>query len=163
MAPKEIDRATRDRIAGWLRVQWRKRALTQAELADKLHTTEGTISRILHGKRDAGIEIAVKMHRYLAMSLDQMFDEEPRPAALAAPLRDDEDARIKNRGHLALAVPTEAAQDEEAVPSPQATNVAAMVDALSQKTSRLELAKFVSKKAAELRRAEEAQAKKSGA
>lgn len=68
------DKAT---FAQQLRILKDQRGLTQKELADRLNTTEATISRYISGDRTPNIETAVEIASILGVSMDTLCGIDP--------------------------------------------------------------------------------------
>ena len=75
------DKAT---FAKQLRLLKDQRGLSQKEIADRLDTTEATISRYVSGDRTPNIETAVELATLLGVSMDTLCGVEP-PAAERQP------------------------------------------------------------------------------
>lgn len=95
------DKAT---FAQQLRILKDQRGLTQKELADRLSTTEATISRYVSGDRTPNIETAVEIASLLGVSMDTLCGIDP-PAVERTPpeisiltncykIASDEDRRV---------------------------------------------------------------------
>lgn len=67
-------------FARQLRLLKDQRGLTQKEIADRLSTTEATVSRYFSGDRTPNIETAVELAAILGVSMDALCGIEP-PAA----------------------------------------------------------------------------------
>jgi transcriptional regulator with XRE-family HTH domain len=68
------DKAT---FAKQLRLLKDQRGLSQKEIADRLDTTEATISRYVSGDRTPNIETAVELATLLGVSMDTLCGVEP--------------------------------------------------------------------------------------
>lgn len=68
------DKAT---FAKQLRLLKDQRGLSQKEIADRLDTTEATISRYVSGDRTPNIETAVELASLLGVSMDTLCGVEP--------------------------------------------------------------------------------------
>lgn len=68
------DKAT---FAKHLRLLKDQRGLSQKEIADRLDTTEATISRYVSGDRTPNIETAVELASLLGVSMDTLCGVEP--------------------------------------------------------------------------------------
>lgn len=76
--PKEaVDEETRERIRAWLKSYKDSREWTNERLADELGLSEPTVTNILNGKRGAGLDVLIKMHRRLGRSADDILDAWP--------------------------------------------------------------------------------------
>ncbi|MBQ6403796.1 MAG: helix-turn-helix transcriptional regulator [Oscillospiraceae bacterium] len=75
------DKAT---FARQLRLLKDQRGLTQKEIADRLETTEATISRYVSGDRTPNIETAVELAALLGVSMDTLCGIDP-PAVERTP------------------------------------------------------------------------------
>ena len=75
------DKAT---FAKQLRILKDQRGLTQKEIADRLDTTEATISRYVSGDRTPNIETAVELAALLNVSMDTLCGIDP-PAVERVP------------------------------------------------------------------------------
>lgn len=80
MAPRSTtNRAVRDRIRLWLIFYRATRGWTNRRLAAELGISEPTLANIVNGKRDAGLDVLVRMHHRLFRSADDFIDTEPKP------------------------------------------------------------------------------------
>ncbi|HEX6972595.1 MAG TPA: helix-turn-helix transcriptional regulator [Limnochordia bacterium] len=79
MPTKEsIDVATRRRIAAKLRyLRWEGGFETDAELAKEIGMHPKTIGKYLHGINTIGLDVLLKIHRKLHVSIDWMVDRDP--------------------------------------------------------------------------------------
>lgn len=80
MAKPAIDMAVRSRIQAWLRYYADKYAHqyeTQKDLAAAIGLSAPAVNMILSGRRTAGFDVAIKMHRKLHVSLDTLIDTDP--------------------------------------------------------------------------------------
>jgi transcriptional regulator with XRE-family HTH domain len=75
-----MDPVTRGRIRAWLRYYKETRGWTNERLADELELSEPTVTNILNGKRSAGLDVVIKMHRRLHRSADDLLDTDPPSA-----------------------------------------------------------------------------------
>jgi transcriptional regulator with XRE-family HTH domain len=73
----DMDSATRERIRAWLRHYSEARDWTNERLAEELGVSEPTVTNILNGKRSAGLDVVIKMHRRLHRSADDLLDTDP--------------------------------------------------------------------------------------
>lgn len=62
-----------------------KRGITQRSLAEKLKTTEATVSRYTSGNRTPNVETAVAIAEILGVSMDQLVGYEPPAAPRPSP------------------------------------------------------------------------------
>jgi transcriptional regulator with XRE-family HTH domain len=76
----DMDPVTRGRIRAWLRYYKETRGWTNERLADELELSEPTVTNILNGKRSAGLDVVIKMHRRLHRSADDLLDTDPPSA-----------------------------------------------------------------------------------
>lgn len=76
-ARKDMDAEARDRIQAWLRWYKRNRGWTNERMAEVLGVAEPTLTNVLNGKRSAGLDLLIKMHRGLNRSADDFIDEGP--------------------------------------------------------------------------------------
>ena len=60
---------------------------TKQEFADTIGVAQPTVINVLNGKRTAGLELVIKMHRRFHRSLDAIIDELP-PKTEASSLHD---------------------------------------------------------------------------
>ncbi|HYD39545.1 MAG TPA: helix-turn-helix transcriptional regulator [Anaeromyxobacter sp.] len=78
MPPREnVDAPTRERIRAWLWHYKRTRDWTNQQLADALAMKNPTITNVLNGKRTAGLDLVIAMHRRLHRSADDLLDVDP--------------------------------------------------------------------------------------
>lgn len=74
----EIDLKTRQRIAANLRLlRWRFQFDSDAAMAERLGLSRGVVNRALKGERTVGLDVLLKVHRRLHVSLDWLVDSEP--------------------------------------------------------------------------------------
>jgi transcriptional regulator with XRE-family HTH domain len=74
----EIDLKTRQRVAAHLRMlRYRFRFESDAAMAERLDMSRGALNRYLKGERTAGLDVLLKVHRRLHVSLDYIVDEDP--------------------------------------------------------------------------------------
>lgn len=77
----EIDIKTRQRIAANLRLlKHQFKFETDAAMAEKLELSRGVVNRALKGERTVGLEVLLKVHRNLHVSLDWLVDKDPPSA-----------------------------------------------------------------------------------
>lgn len=62
-----------------------RQGITQAVLAEKINTTEATISRYVSGARTPNIETAVEIAHVLCVSVDELMGVEPPSAERVSP------------------------------------------------------------------------------
>ena len=72
-----MDDETKTRIAGWLSYYQKQRGWTVERLAKELGMAQPTITNVINGKRAAGIELLLRMHRRLHRSADDLLDADP--------------------------------------------------------------------------------------
>lgn len=73
-----IDRSTRLRMAANLRKLFRERRFKNlSDAAERMGISPSALGRYLKGKRTIGFDVALKVHRSLAVSLDWLVDESP--------------------------------------------------------------------------------------
>lgn len=78
MPPREaVDPEVRARIRKWMWHYKRQRTWTNERLAEELGLSEPTVTNILNGKRDAGFDVFIRMHRHLHRSADDLLDIDP--------------------------------------------------------------------------------------
>ena len=68
-------------FAKWLMTEMEKRGISQAELARRSNTTQGTISRIVSGERNIGFDVCVAISRALHIAPENVL----RAAVLLPP------------------------------------------------------------------------------
>lgn len=74
----EIDIKTRQRIAANLRLlRHQFRFQSDAAMAEALGLSRGVMNRALKGERTVGLEVVLKVHRGLHVSLDWLVDKDP--------------------------------------------------------------------------------------
>ncbi len=54
-----------------------KKGLTQKEVADALFISKDTLSRYETGKQDPRLDVAIRLSRFLDVSMDKLFDVVP--------------------------------------------------------------------------------------
>lgn len=86
MSDGVADPLVRPRIVAWLRYEKNRLGLSQQELAQYLGTTAATVSNLLNDKVSPGLDMLVRMHRRLHISVDRMLDVDP-PAVDHRPVR----------------------------------------------------------------------------
>lgn len=69
-------------FAKWLMIEMEKRGISQAELARRSNTTQGTISRIVSGERNIGFDVCVAISRALHIAPENVL----RAAGLLPPV-----------------------------------------------------------------------------
>lgn len=79
-AVKDMDQVARERLRAWLRHYKVKRGWTNERLASELDVSEPTITNVLNGRRSAGLDLLIKMHRRLHRSADDFIDGDPPPS-----------------------------------------------------------------------------------
>ncbi len=54
-----------------------EKGLTQKEVADALSISKDTLSRYETGKQDPRLDVAIRLSRFLEVSMDELFDVVP--------------------------------------------------------------------------------------
>ena len=89
---KDIDDAVRERIRAWLLYYLTSREWTQVRLAREVGIAPSTLNAILSRDRTAGFDVAIKMHRGLKRSLDDLIDIDPPATAIRGGARGTPDS-----------------------------------------------------------------------
>lgn len=55
-----------------------EKGLTQKEVADALFISKDTLSRYETGKQDPRLDVAIRLSRFLDVSMDKLFDVVPK-------------------------------------------------------------------------------------
>lgn len=80
MSTREIDLKTRQRIAAHMRrLKYKFECETDADLARRAGLSRSVINRILKAERTPGLDVVLKIHRSLHISIDQLVDQDPDP------------------------------------------------------------------------------------
>jgi transcriptional regulator with XRE-family HTH domain len=78
MPTHEIDRETRLRVAAHLRqLKYKFQFESDAAMAERLGLSRGVVNRALKGERTVGLDVLLKIHRKLHVSIDWLVDEPP--------------------------------------------------------------------------------------
>lgn len=70
--PQDIDLEVRGRLRAWLRWLKDSRDLTNEKTAETLHLSEPTVTNILNGRRTAGLDVFLHLHRFASVRLDEL-------------------------------------------------------------------------------------------
>ena len=101
MGRKGTDAELRDRLRAWVRwavERYSDRWPSVSALARHVGTSGPGLSQIIAGKRTAGLDIIVKLHRKLGLDVNEMIDLDP-PAVRRA--GDTSGPFAANRSHTA--------------------------------------------------------------
>jgi transcriptional regulator with XRE-family HTH domain len=76
MARYEEDNEVAARVRGHLRQQIRERGITKAELARRLRSDDGNLTRILQGERVPTVGLVLRICRVLRLSPTRVLEED---------------------------------------------------------------------------------------
>ncbi len=73
-----IDQKVRDRIRAWIVHEMQRRGIESIrELANKIEVNHAYLSRVMAGDQTAGLELVLRLHNRLHISIDAMVDQDP--------------------------------------------------------------------------------------
>lgn len=73
-----IDEEVREQIRNWIRYEMRKRQIDSIrDFCSRIHVSHSYVSRILLGESSPGLELCLRMRKYLHVSVDAMLDGNP--------------------------------------------------------------------------------------
>ena len=74
----EIDEEVRSQIRAWIRHEMNHRQIDSIrDFSRRIHSSHAYVSRILTGDSTPGLELCLRMRKYLHVSVDLMFDGYP--------------------------------------------------------------------------------------
>lgn len=84
------DPLVRPRLVAWLRWHMKRLGINRKELAQLLGTSKPTVSNLLNGVVEPGLDTLVRMKRGLDFPVEQMLERDP-------PAEQDFDKRLKKQ------------------------------------------------------------------